>query len=183
MGKMDQLLEVEKPQLQVDLETYLSKIPEADKNHLESLANNFRELMKEQGRSGSLVIVGGSITKPWPRKDIDILLLRNQSPLDIPRGNRTIYKYTLAEYEELKNIIEKITTNTDLKIDNEHSVEPLIDEEFGSETILRHNGNIVIKSDTNKGIPIEFVNLSKRGSYHDDLIEEGKPFVVLAENL
>ncbi|MFA5932547.1 MAG: hypothetical protein WCV81_05160 [Microgenomates group bacterium] len=180
---MDQQVEIEKPQLQVDLETYLSKIPEADKNHLRSLADNFQKVMKKQGRSGSLVIVGGSITKPWPRKDIDILLLRNRSPQDVPRGDRTIYKYTLAEYEELKNIIEKIAANTDLKIDNEHSVEPLIDEEFGSETILRHDGNIVIKSDADKGIPLEFVSMSKRGSYRDGLIQGGKPFVVLAENL
>lgn len=183
MGKMDQLTEQERPQLQIDLETYLSKLPEVDKVNLKSLAKNFPEVMKKLEISGSLVIVGGSINKFWPRKDIDIVFFRDKSPNDIPRRDLTELKYAEADYKVFKATIEQLIANIDhLEIDENNSIEPFMDEEFGNENILRHDGGIAVKNSTGKGTPLEFIRMSKRGGYHDGLIQEGLPFVVLAEN-
>lgn len=168
--------------MQIDLETYLSKLPEVDKVNLKSLAKNFPEVMKKQKISGSLVTVGGSINKDWPRKDTDIVFFRDKSPNDIPKGNLTEYKYALADFEVFKSIIKSIITDTtNLQIDENNSIEPLIDEEFGSESILRHDGGIVVKNNYGEGTPFEFIRMSKREGYRDGLIHEGLPFVVLAE--
>ena len=179
---MDQHTEREKTQLQVNLETYLAKLPEADQNNLRNVARNFQEVMREQKMSGSLVIVGGSINKAWPRKDIDIVFLRDQNSQDIPRRDLTEYKYALADFGVFRKIIGKILASTNLEIDENHSIEPLIDEEFNSESILRHDGGIAVKSSSGEGTPLEFIRMSRHGGYRDGLIQKGLPFVVLAEN-
>lgn len=46
---------------------------------------------------------------------------------------------------------------------------------------MRHDGGIVVKNNYGEGTPFEFIRMSKRGGYRDELIHEGLPFVVLAE--
>lgn len=166
-------------QPEVNKGTFLDKLQPADRKNLTDVGQAFKETMKEMKLRGALLVVGGILSKPHPRPDIDIVLLlgdvnvaHDKKETDLIRSNRS-FEITR---KVISGILDKNPTFSE-----EYSYEPEIDPEFDSENILRNQGRIKIKPAT--GTPLEFVNLSMGGTvaqhFHNQ--REPRPFVVLKE--
>lgn len=163
--------------IKVDREEYLRRLTSIDRNNLQTLRGLFGEAATKKKRTGALFVVGGSIIKPLPRKDIDIAVVFEEIPNDFSDGNKlTPYRQAIKDFSVFKQVFEELTIRDDsFKI--EHTVEPLIDEEFGSESILKHDGSITLACKKG-GTPIEFIRITDRGA--DNFIKQSKePFVLL----
>lgn len=132
----------------------LEKLGSIDKNHLEILSRDFEKFLKVEGKKGALFLVGGILTKPLPRKDVDIaVVIENEENDKFPK---TSYTEAMDQFLFLQKIVNIIILENKLfrmgKV-----IFPCIDEEFGSESILKHTGSIEIKPE--KGTPIELANV------------------------
>ncbi len=154
----------------VDRVKYLEKLTPNDRNNLQTV----RRLFKKEA---TLFVVGGSIIKPLPRKDIDIAVVFEESPNDSSdKSKLTPYRKALEEFSVFKQIIEQLIIE-DPNFEIETVIEPLISEEFGSEFILRHDGSITLACKKG-GTPIEFTRIEERET--DNFIKQSKePFVSL----
>lgn len=171
--------EAGKPSLEVSKEEYFKRIPETEARDLERIGQLMAEGMRERQLEGAMFVVGGSITKPWPRKDIDALLIfEDNNHLPKLESYPTRYRYSMADFELLRGLVKEITTK-DPQFEITDMIEPAIDEEFRSESILKHDGSITLK--TENGTPIEIVRSDKRG-VPNFTPKAKEPYVILARN-
>lgn len=165
---------------QVNEEAYLSRLPQEDRIHLQQIGQQFQKVMEGEGRKGALVVVGGTLNKPLPRKDIDILMVLQPHPTDAQRGSSTELDFALADFKTFQRIVKDITDqNPALQIHK--VVEPAMDEEFNSPSILKHDGSITVTNIEKNTTPIEFVRIRDRGSYQKIMSGTNRPFVILKE--
>lgn len=159
---------------EVPKETFLKRLNNQDKNNILAVQKAFEEAMREKKFKGGMLVVGGILTKPLPRKDIDIKVIieSGQKAEDYPNG----HTFALKKFADLKDIAEALTERIPgLKISEE--LEPTIDEEFDNTSILKHDGTIKLEKEGTT--PIEFLNTLGRST--DETIREQKQeFCVVA---
>ena len=143
--------------LDAELEPYLVRLSKEDQKNLRLIAKDFLQVLNKKGRKGVLKVVGGTIDQPLPRKDIDLTLQMESNDDDPKRDDFTTYlEYAQSRFKIFKEIVEEIAgKNTSLSINEEDVIEPTIDEEFQSASILKTDGSITIKP--RKGTPIEVI--------------------------
>lgn len=168
-------------QSQLTKEQYLSVIPEVDKMNLERIIQLFEKTLQELNREGALVAVGGTLTKTFPRPDIDLIVILGKNPSDLKEENFTnAYLFALQDFQTLEGIIQNMVAK-DNKFQIRDTYEPKIDPEFDSPAILSHEGRIVVTTQDGIGTPFEFVRVRDRGNYQEIMAGEKRPFVVLSE--
>lgn len=162
---------------EVSKEHYITRLSPDDQKNLQTVESFFRKCIESEKKKGSLYAVGGSITKPPPRPDIDLVIRFDEN--DSTQQGETHIQRAERSHAKLKAFLEDfVAKNPDFQIDEEKSVQPAIDEEFGSPNILKHEGSVVLKG--RSGTPLEFVNLARTGTHQDIMGKESRPFVVLA---
>jgi len=161
-------------ELDTELESYLARLPTEDQENLRSIAKNFPRVLNKNGRKGVLKVVGGTIDQPLPRKDIDLTFQMDPNDNDPKRDDFMTYlEYAQSRFKIFKEIVEEIAgDHTLFSISLEDVIEPGIDEEFQSTSILKTDGSITIKP--KKGTPIEII----RKPENSDRIET-RPYIVL----
>lgn len=163
---------------EVQKEAYLSRLPLNDQINLQNIGQGFRKVLEEERRHGVIAAVGGSINKPLPRKDIDLLIVLQPHIDDAQKGTSTELDFAIRDFQIFKHIVEKVCTqNPSLQI--QEIIEPTMDEEFNSPSILKTDGSITVANKNNDSMPIELVRSRKRGSYQEVAAQVDRPFVIL----
>ena len=164
----------EKIDYQVDSEDYLGKLPKIDRENLQMVVSALETVLREKGRSAVLKAVGGTIDKPHPRKDIDLTLRLMIEKSDPTIDDPTDYlEYSKGQYKIFRDLIRgTFIGNPDLEIVEE--IEPAINEEFQSTSILKNDGTIKIKPKV--GTPIEVIRVPEESD-----VVETRPFVTLTQ--
>ena len=127
-------------EFRVEKATYIESLSEHDRESLGILATAFLEYLDKKGIAGALVIVGGSVnpeTRGSSRKDIDIVPL--------VKG--------VDDFEGFKNMVDFIRLTAGFE--EKKVIEPIMDEEFNSPAILRHDGAIALGY--GNSTPMEFI--------------------------
>lgn len=160
------------PSIQIEKERYLNRLSEVDRKNLIRLEELFKETMREKNQRGALLVVGGSLTKPIPRKDIDLLFILENPQLD----KLPLYKDFLADFRVIQDMV-KTMIKKDPNFRIQETIKPAIDEEFGMESLLKHDGSITLKAD--KGVPIEFIRSNQR-KVSEAMENMEEPYVMMA---
>ncbi len=129
-------------------------------------------------------MVGGSVTKPLPRKDIDIILYREVHESD---ESVNVMERTQRSFDELKGFIDSFIDNTQNQYQRVRSLPPAYDEEFDNPNILKFDGSVIVarqdKGDNSiespLGTQIEFINILGKSSFDEFLAKDNKPFTLL----
>ncbi|MDO8576830.1 MAG: hypothetical protein Q7R82_00655 [Candidatus Daviesbacteria bacterium] len=167
--------EIQTPE--VRREAFLSRLPQKDQANLRNISERFKQTMEAEGRKGALVVVGGALNKPLPRKDIDILIVLQPHPQDVQKNNSTELAYAQEDFKTFQHIVEKMSDQDPaLQIT---AIEPAMDEEFESPHILKSDGSIVVTSNEEGITPIEFIRMREHGNYQEIAAKGGRPFVTL----
>lgn len=139
--------------LQIDKETYLSRLPDADRENLRMISQLFEEEMRSRGTKGVLLAVGGTLTKPLPRKDIDLAIgLEETKDFRHDRFENDL-QFIREQFNFMEQIMRAIAER--VGFDVKETVEPSLDEEFQSPNILKHMGKITIGKEGS--VPIDIV--------------------------
>lgn len=128
-------------------------IPDKEKENIDDLTKLLNKTATELKYNITTEVVGGVLTKEWPRKDIDIL---------VNIQNSVKYQKMSDQVGESFKILGKIVNtalrgNSRFKID--HSINPYEDPEFGNAEMIIHNGSILVVP--SEGVPIELINNPK----------------------
>lgn len=176
---MNPTKEIEVIPFQVGREQYLARLSDLDRTNMIRIAELFTAAGKKLGREGLLLVVGGTINKPLPRKDIDLVAVLQKNTDDPKREDYgTYYDFALAEFRNFQQLLETMVSQ-DSKFKIGEVQEPVIDEEYQSPSILKNDGSITI-TDSTGGTKMEFIRREMKNSIRDSLSEETRPFVVLA---
>jgi len=128
-------------------------VPDHEKQNLSNLISKIQTVLKDRDIEAKIDVVGGATSKPWPRKDIDIAVTFVGGDIE----NRSRYPdeltYAEAEFNLFRGIVEQAVSQLP-QMSLGQIIEPSIDEEFESRSILKHNGSIAVNTDT---VPIELV--------------------------
>lgn len=164
---------------QMDRESFLAHISEIDRANLLKLGSSFTKVLQQKGRRGALVVVGGILTKPLPRRDIDILLILDRAPNDLGRDNfSNQLEYAKADFVIFRDIANKIAFQSpNFVVGNE--IEPFVDPEYNNPNILNHDGSTTLIYTNKQGTPIELIRMDKRGSLKEVLAKDSRPYLVL----
>lgn len=167
----DESIKISESSLQTDREKYLGRVFPVDRDNLQTLNKLFKEIMRDKRGEGNLFVVGGTITKPLPRKDIDIAVVFEPTSNDtIGETQSTPYRRALEDFKIFKDIIKEMIEKSGFKIKRIIITEPSFDEEFESESILKHDGSITVVPEI--GTPLEFLRIERRGKVN--FIRENK---------
>lgn len=181
-GNMDQNIESQKPPLQMEKEEYLAKLPSFDQVNVRRITELFGELLREEARGGYLLAVGGTLTKPLPRPDIDLVAILQDKPSDPKQDD---YEdggdFTAANFKILENLVNRLVKkNPSFQISQ--IKEPRKKMWVGNvQKVFQygHDGSIIV---TNRegGAPIEFMRRTPKDSYKEFASQERWPYVLLA---
>jgi hypothetical protein len=147
---------------QVSTLEYLTKLSLQDRANLDSIRSRYRKILEERGQRGNLIVVGGSIDKPLPRKDIDVLVI-TEKLTSVSDENKTGIEKAKYDFDtNFKPIIEVVAPEED-GFKTQSVFEPAVDEEYQNPNLLKHDGTILVTKD--RSTPIEFI----RNSQNSDL--------------
>lgn len=161
---------------EISQEEYFTRLPEVDRDNLKTVNSLFKTIATEEGLEGGLVAVGGSITKPFPRKDIDIKVVFEGQNYDPKNKLQTYYDYSLKDYRNLETVVRKMAEK-DQTIKIVEEIEPVVDEEYGNPNILRHDGGITIQR--GNGTKIELIRDPRKGAIDEMFSGDRLPWVLL----
>jgi hypothetical protein len=166
-------------QNQKDLQKeFFEKLSPADRQNLRDFAQLFQSTLKELNLKGALYIVGRILNKTLPRPDIDLaVLLDFTTTYPKQKDFATEYEFVASNFEKIQDIINRIAEKGGFTIIE--TIEPAIDEEFGSPNILKHSGSIKIAKANST--PFEIINVPQRESYKRVMREEKRPILPLVE--
>jgi len=126
-------------------------IPDQEKKNIKHLINLLERASQSLGHSLESEVVGGVTSKPWPRKDIDIVC----TILDL---NGKLKGTRLDRANQQLNVLINIT-NEAISYDNKFSVDKIIrpyeDHQFSDPEILAFGG--VIRLNSRNGVQIEII--------------------------
>lgn len=160
-------------------EQYLARLPDIDRNNLERVIELFEEVTQEAGREVCLAAVGGTISEPLPRPDIDLVVVFPHLPTDPKReGFPDYYQFTMAQFTDFREFIGKLLEK-DPRFQVMNVYEPEIDQEYGSPSILRHEGSIKVV-DPGGGSTLEFMRRSYKSFFTQD-VGQKQPYVILTQ--
>lgn len=131
------------------------RIPAKEKENIRQLRLLLESAAKELKHQLETEVVGGVVTKEWPRKDIDM----SCRILDIMgetkgMGNFEIATKSLGILEEISR--KALAGRSDFRI--RQVVNPYQDNRYDDPNILEHNGSIVVQP--RHGVSIELINNS-----------------------
>lgn len=157
---------------------YLARLSEEDQSNLMTVNDKYKKWMMQNKKKGCLIAVGGTLKKPLPRKDIDILVLTEpDKDQQIPKFS-TIIENSISDFNEnLKPLVGFFTQNTDAFRVKE-IVDPTIDEEFENPNILRRDGSICIEP--KNGTLLEFIRYPEQQQLKDFAERSDRNWVLLA---
>lgn len=116
----------------IEKSDYIASLPdELDRLTVEQLSDAFVVVMRDLGKTGGLLAVGGTVkpeTFGTQRKDIDVLPVIDNEP----------------DFGSFQRVVEAMTRQMNMKI--VHITEPVIDPEYDSPSILKHDGSIDIQA-------------------------------------
>lgn len=124
-------------------------IPENEKSNIERFFRALKKAGQESGYDVETEVVGGTLSKPWPRKDIDVIVKTGKRGEGITELERA-----KDEFGTLSDLV-KMAVKIDIGFKIDEEIEPAMDEEFGSPGILKFNGVIRVKPE--KGTLIELI--------------------------
>ena len=156
---------------------YLARMTKEDRQNLQMLGSAFAQVLHEQQRNGALIVVGGTLTKQLPRKDIDLIVILEGERDDSKVGEKSGYDLAMEQFGTLENLLREITTKT-RSLAVERTQPPSIDEEYQNPNILKSDGSIILKS--GNGTPIEIIRSPKKQTYEEFKAGEKKrPYILL----
>ena len=124
-------------------------IPENEKNNIKRLFGALKDAGRQSGYNVETEVVGGALSKPWPRKDIDVTVKTGK----MGKGETELDR-AKDEFKTLSEIAKR-ATEIDKNFVVREEIEPAMDEEFGSPGILKFDG--VIRIQPKKGTQIELI--------------------------
>ncbi len=138
-------------QTPLDRTSYLERFTSAgetdDRTNIETLIQRFEDVTDEQGITGNIYAVGGTLKKNLPRKDIDLLITAEKIGSAIPPTG-------LERFGILKELVGKMVNGTKIRI--QETQEPVPHPEYGHLGAMQRDG--VIKLTPEKGVPIEIIS-------------------------
>ena len=168
-------------QLEHDKTEYLARLPEVDRQNVERIIDLFPQVMHEQVRGGLLLAVGGTINKPLPRKDIDLVIAMRENPDDPKKDDYSdYYQYFLQKFRTFQRIIEAISIK-DPRLQIIAVLDPAVDEEFQNPAILKFDGSVKMTNKERGGTLLEFLRIDLEQFPSTRGVQKDKSFVVLAE--
>src|SRR3989344_351630 len=131
--------EISRTEPGVPKEEFLKELTLEDRNNLIQLSDEFKRVMQEDDINGALIIVGGIMNKPHPRKDIDIVLVEERQDKDLAKSpHESQLDFATKEFRRFNDLIARILSALDFKVISVMS--PAMDEEFGNPSILKNDG-------------------------------------------
>lgn len=167
--------------LQIDNETYYSQMPPEQKQFSEDFIKGFTKVLEKNEIVGAVLGVGGlAKSRPWPRKDQDLLVIFPPHIGPDRKNNQTEIEFAQTDYQFLLNLVKEVVDNNpNIKVNVDGSIEPFIDEEFNSPNLLRHQGTIQIQSD-HAPAPIDIIRCDKHETLEEFVQTNKEPFSVLS---
>lgn len=145
---------------------YLTRLTPNDRENVSDIALRFTKTLQKLGLKGDLLAVGGSINKPLPRKDIDLLILVKRRKTDVIA--ETGIEKAMRDFNgSFKPIVEAIAPKEE-GFETIEIIEPAIDEEYQNPNLLKHDGAISVRR--NGSTPLDFI----RSSSSQELAEFAK---------
>ena len=173
---MTELTAVANP-YEVEKSVLFSRISTEDSKNLHKLNDEIQTIAKEKGLTVTLLVVGGVLEKSLPRKDIDLISIFEVNNFPKRGDYKENYEYAVATFNLLEEIVGKaVALNQNMKIIE--TIQPSIDEEYGSPAILKHDGTI--KIGVSGGTTIEFIGGARIG-FEKEIEQEKRPYVVLSK--
>ena len=124
-------------------------IPDIEKENLNLLAEIIYGLT--DGKA-NLQVVGGAISKPWPRKDIDLVI-----EMQSEKGNTELIKAQKSVIR-LEKLVELVEDASDGYFTKGQTRDPEIDRYVQSgDNILQHTGSVAVIPQ--KGTNIELIRI------------------------
>lgn len=154
-----------------------SRLNPEDIENLKNVSDKLERILREEAMEGSLLVVGGAIDKPMPRKDIDLAVYIKPN---WKKGNvMTELEKAQKSYIALKSIAEDIVKAIP-GMQMGEQIEPALMEDGSQESHnkLKTQGSVQLRPE--KGIPLELIN------YHQDptISQAGiptRPYVLLSK--
>ncbi|MBI4080359.1 MAG: hypothetical protein HY430_01160 [Candidatus Levybacteria bacterium] len=157
------------PPLEIAKDAFLKRLPEAERTALDETASTLASTLLGQNRRGAIVAVGGSLRKPWPRKDIDLVLVREDHT-----GNPHSVDYSREDFHVLRSVAEEAARqNPDIAITE--TLEPQPDEEFGG-LFLRFDGKVTLQHRASS-VPFEVIRSADKNL--EEFIENRRSLYVI----
>jgi len=162
------------PGLQIEMKPsqFIDKLSPVDRNNMARLTQGLVKSLSEQNMHGAIVGVGGILTKPAPRKDIDCVILLNMN------GNRSDTQYDIAT--KRMNILEPVVRGIEKESDGffkiSEIVEPKIDHMHEDMGYTIDDGDIQIQP--KDGTLIDLIPRSEE-SLEKHIQKQYEPFAVL----
>ncbi len=170
--------EIKWPHLSISKEEFFAHLSNVDKDNVQTFASLLGKFMRKKGKHGALIVVGGILTKPQPRKDIDIrIVIEPDNDEHKIESFPNLYNQAIENYQTAMSLVsEVITTNSSLTLAG--SIMPAIDEEFQNQNILKHEGSIKLSVD--KGTPIELL-LTPGLGVDKTIIDQKAPYCLITK--
>lgn len=154
---MAQTTELETPEQTA--QAYLDRFSQANqpelRTEIETLASRFKVALVDQQIKGTLHVVGGTINKRLPRKDIDVIATLEPRPTDpVRQVGEDEMSYLARYFDFFRDQVQRITLGSPFRIVGE--TPPFEDHEFEGSGIPAHDGSISVSGGT--GTVIEFIS-------------------------
>ena len=161
--------------ISVDKTTLFERLTQEDRANLEEIAAAFKTAVEKKGLRGALIVVGGILEKPLPRKDIDVraILETGQKRADY----ESYLEFARGKFAVMENVVSEIVRVSGATIGE--IIEPTMDEQHQNPAILKHEGSITLSCGNRT--PIEFMNTTG-ASLNEHTAGEGRPFCILVSN-
>lgn len=165
------------PKHEIPKEEFLQTLNQEDRDNISQLIKGFEAAMKGRDLNGALIVVGGIMNKPQPRKDIDILLIRERREKDSQKPPfEAQLEWATMDFRRFSSVVSSITVSANLRISS--IIEPSIDEEFENPNILKNDGTTTLISNSGRGLPIELIR-DTAGNVEQQIAKQKEPFCVL----
>ncbi len=128
-------------QIEMKANQFIDKLSTTDRNNLVNLTGSLTKNLLEQGFHGAIVGVGGVLTKPAPRKDIDLVVMLNMN--DEPSD--TQYSTSTKRMDVLVPVVKRIEEESKGFFRVSEVVEPKINHDFEALGLTIDDGDIQIQ--------------------------------------
>ncbi len=159
-------------------EVFFERLKPQDKQSIDELITSVRLQMESDEKHGSIVVVGGALTKEGERKDIDLLLGFNEAVDEKALAYFMRHDYASKDFRDkfAPFVRNMLANNPNFRIVEEY--EPDRDPEI--ESYVRMYGKIVVE-DTRTGRIIEIIQQSQKGDVNTIYKDDTQSLSVLAE--
>ncbi|GEM_PF-4725672 len=126
---------------EVEKSDYLSSLGDENSLNINTVANAFLDHLRQTGRRGALIAVGGTVnlaTRGTSRKDIDLLAVIENS----------------HDFDDWSRQIEQVSREAGITVSQ--ILKPIPDREYDIPNFNLHDGSVILSP--NSGVPIEIVN-------------------------